>query len=87
MIIVVNHTISKPAEFWAAAQRELPRLPAGIKIHQVMPNHDGTRATCVWEGNDVAHLRAYLEAQTGAFSENDYMAVEVANGMNVPGGK
>ncbi len=87
MIIVVTHTISNPAEFWAAAQRELPNLPAGIKIHQVMPNKEGTLATCVWQGNDVAHLTAYLEEKTGAYAKNVYMAVEVANGMNVPGAK
>lgn len=49
MIIVVNHKINNPNDFWAAAQKSLPELLVeGVKrIIQVMPNTDNIQATCV----------------------------------------
>ncbi len=85
MLIVVNHRISNPEGFWGAAQRELPNLPPGIKLHQSLPNAEGNLATCVWEADSVQALDTYLEDKTGAFAKNEYMAVEIKNAMNPPG--
>ncbi len=84
MIIVVAHRISNPEAFWAAAARELPNLPAGIRIHGNFPDASGARATCLWEAESVDTLRAYLEDKTGAFAENDYMAVDASKAMGLP---
>jgi hypothetical protein len=84
MYIVVNHRISDP-EFWAAAQRELPRLPDGISIHGVFPNADGSLATCLWKAESVSVLREYLEHHTGNFAKNEYMAVDDTKAMGLPG--
>jgi len=83
MYIVVNHHISD-AEFWAAAQRELPRLPEGISIHSVLPNAAGSLATCLWRAESVEVLRTYLEAQTGKFARNEYMEVDASKAMGLP---
>jgi len=85
MLIVVNHRISNPDGFWGAAQRELPNLPPGIKLHQNLPNAEGNLATCVWEAASVQALQTYLEDKTGQFAKNEYMAVELKNAMNPPG--
>lgn len=84
MYFVVQHRISNVAEFWAAAQRELPNLPAGIRVHAVFPNAAADEATCVWECGDEPTLRAYLEEQTGRFSANAYMAIDASRAMGLP---
>ena len=83
MFFIVNHRISDP-EFWAAAQRELARLPAGISIHGVFPNADGSLATCLWKAESEAALREYLEHHTGKFAKNEYMAVDASKAMGLP---
>lgn len=85
MLIVVNHDITHPQEFWGAAQTELPNLPAGIKLHLSAPNAEGNRATCIWEADSVETLSTYLERVTGAYCRNAYMAVEAKNGIGLPG--
>jgi hypothetical protein len=85
MIITVKHTISDPDQFWSRAQESLPNLPEGIKIHSVMPDDSMTNAICVWEANDVEHLKEYLEGKTGDVAHNDYMAVNEKAGMGIPG--
>ena len=84
MFFIVNHAISNVPEFWGAAQRELPNLPAGIRVHLVFPNAAGDAATCLWECGDQATLEGYLEAQTGAFAKNSYLAVDASKAMGLP---
>jgi hypothetical protein len=84
MFIIVQHEISNPQEFWGAAQRELPNLPEGIKIHASYPNETMDRATCLWECASVEGLRAYLEDKTGRYSKNVYTAVNAANAIGLP---
>ena len=84
MFIAVKNTISNPAEFWSRAQAALPNLPEGIKIHQVMPNAAGDDAVCLWEANDVDHLRNYLESKTGDVAHNHYIGVNDATAMGLP---
>lgn len=86
MIIVVNHRINNPQEFWASAQASLPELPvAGVqRILQVMPNGDMTQATCVWEAADIDTLNGYLRSKVKDWSEETYQEVNMANAMGVP---
>ena len=80
MIIVVNHKISNPSEFWAAAERNLPLLPAsGVKrIIQVLPNKDKTEATCVWEAETIAALDVYLRRKVFDWSTDTYFELNLA---------
>jgi hypothetical protein len=85
MIIVVNHKINNPVDFWAAAQASLPELPVdGVKrIIQVMPNTDNTEATCVWEADSKEALDKYLRSKVGEWSNETYQEVNTAAAMGL----
>ena len=86
MILVVNHKINNPAEFWASAQKSLPSLPeAGvIRVIQVMPSPDNSEATCVWEADSKEMLDKYLRSKVGDWSKETYHEVNVAGAMGLP---
>ena len=86
MIIVVNHKINNPADFWASAQKSLPELPAsGVqRVLQVMPNNDMTEATCVWEADSIDTLNTYLRSKVSDWSEESYYELNGAAAMGVP---
>ncbi len=86
MIIVVNHTINNPTDFWASAQKSLPELPvSGVtKIIQVMPNADMTTATCVWEADSIEALDTYLRSKVHDWSSETYYELNAAAAMGVP---
>lgn len=86
MIIVVNHKINNPQDFWAAAQKSLSELPAeGVKkVLQVMPNADNTEATCVWEADSKEALDKYLRSKVGDWSKEIYQEVNTAAAMGLP---
>jgi hypothetical protein len=86
MIIVVNHKINNPTDFWASAQKSLPELPAGgvQKIIQVMPNADMTTATCVWEADSIEALDSYLRSKVQDWSTETYYELNTAAAMGMP---
>ncbi len=84
MFFVVHHRISNPSEFWGAAQRELPNLPAGISIIAVYPNAEGTDATCIWGAESQEQITEYLEKHTGQFAQNSYMPIDASKAMGLP---
>lgn len=86
MIIVVNHKISNPAEFWAAAQKSLPELPAeGVRrVIQVFPNKENTEAVCLWEADSIDTLDAYLRSKVGDNSNETYFEVDTTTAMGLP---
>ena len=86
MIIVVNHKINNTADFWAAAQKSLPELPAsGVqRVLQVMPNADMSQATCVWEADSIDSLNTYLRSKVSNWSEESYYELNAAAAMGVP---
>lgn len=86
MIIVVNHKINNPTDFWASAQKSLPELPEGgvQKVMQVMPNSDMTQATCVWEADSIEALDNYLRSKVQAWSEETYYELNAAAAMGMP---
>jgi len=85
MYIVVNHSISNPTEFWAAAQKSLPNLPEGgvQKVVNVFPNETMDKCTCVWEADSIETLDAYLRDKVGDNSEESYYQVNEANAMGL----
>ena len=86
MIIVVNHKINNPTDFWASAQAALPELPVeGIqRIIQVLPSPDNTECTCVWEADSKEALEQYLRTKVGDASKETYQEVNVAGAMGLP---
>jgi hypothetical protein len=82
MYIVVEHQISNPQKFWEIAQAI--KLPTGLKIHSTLPNSDGTKAVCLWEGNELNDVKNAVEGAVGQFSKNEYFSVEAKNAMGLP---
>lgn len=83
MIIVVNHKINNPGDFWASAQQSLPNLPeAGVqRVIQVLPNNAMNEATCLWEANDIQTLDAYLRTKVQNWSTEQYHEVDTTHAM------
>lgn len=80
MYIVVHHDISNPEDFWASAQRHLPRLPeAGVKrVLNLFPNQSMDKCTCVWEADSIESLDIYLREKLGTSSQETYYEVNEA---------
>lgn len=85
MIIVVNHKINNAQAFWASAQESLPKLPeAGVqRVLQVLPDVNGTIATCVWEADSIETLDRYLREKVGNWSAEEYHTVNTANALGL----
>ena len=82
MFIVVEHSISDPKNFWEIAQAI--KLPADLKIHSTLPNSDGTKAVCLWEGKEVKDVKNAVDGAVGKFSKNEYFSVEAKNAVGLP---
>ena len=85
MFVVVQHTISDPATFWATAERSVATLPAGVRLMQVLPNAGGTRSVCLWQGDSVETVRRVIEETVGHVSTNEYFAVDEKSAVGLPG--
>ena len=85
MYIVVNHTISSPEDFWAAAQKNLPNLPEGgvKRVLNVFPNQTLDKATCVWEADSIENLDRYLREIVGSASKETYFQINEAAAMGL----
>ncbi|HWB28625.1 MAG TPA: hypothetical protein VG738_24295 [Chitinophagaceae bacterium] len=85
MIIVVNHKINNPGDFWSTAQQSLPELPvAGVqRIIQVLPNKEMNAATCLWEADSIEALDSYLRSKVHDWSDDTYQEVDTAHSMGL----
>lgn len=86
MIIAVKHTINSPANFWAAAQENLPNLPEQNvqRVLIVLPNNAMTEATCVWEADSIEALDSYLRNKVANWSTETYYEVNTPNALGLP---
>ena len=84
MFVAVQHTIRDPEAFWSKAGEIVPNLPEHVKLHQCFPNKNGTRGICIWEGESVKAIQAYLDGQVGNVSSNDYFEVENKDSIALP---
>ncbi len=82
MYIVVEHEISNPKAFWDMAQSIT--LPSHLRLHQTLPNGEGTKAVCLWEAEGVDEVRDFLEIAISKVSRNTYFAVEASNATGLP---
>ena len=86
MYVVVQHRVSDPVAFRAIGAEALSDLPAGLRLHQSLPDAGGTSCVCLWEADSVEAVRCFLEPRVGAVSVNEYLAVDVAAAVGLPGG-
>jgi hypothetical protein len=77
--VVAIHTISDPERFWSSAAEAAPNLPSGVSLHSTFPQHDGTRAICLWEADSVDRVRELVDGATGSFSSNEYFEVDAGH--------
>ena len=82
MYIVVEHTITDPQTFGEITQSA--DIPSHLRLHQVLPKGDGTKAVCLWEGPSVDEVRAFVEDGVGHVSDNTYFAVEAERAVGLP---
>jgi len=84
MYVIIEHEISNPKTFWEIAKTATANLPSHLKVHQVMPNGEGTKAVCLWEAPGVDEVRKLVDGAVGNAARNTYFAVEAQNAMGLP---
>ena len=82
MYVLVHHEISNPASFWAIVEKT--DVPAPFKLHQTLVAKDGSRATCLWEGESVDAVRNLVDPLLGSHSKNQYAQAENREGLAMP---
>jgi len=85
MYILVNHAISRPAEFWGSDQKNLPNLPEGgvKRVVTVFPNENMDQCTCVWEADSIETLDSYLRDKIGSASNDSFYQINEANAVGL----
>ena len=76
MFVVAQHGISDPAIFWRRQLMAMPSMPRSLRLHFALPNPDGSRAVCIWEGESVEAVSTYVEDLVGPVSSNEYFELE-----------
>ncbi len=84
MYVIIEHEISNPKAFWEIAKTATAALPSHLKVHQIMPNREGTKAVCLWEAPGVDEVRNLVDGAAGNTARNTYFAVEAQNAMGLP---
>ena len=84
MYVIVEHEISNPKAFWETALTATAALPSNLKVHQTLPNREGTKAVCLWEAPGVDVVKELIEGAVGKVSRNTYFAVEAEKAMGLP---
>ncbi len=84
MFVSVKHDISNPQEFWSIAEKAIPNLPAGVKLHSSFPTSDKSTAFCLWEVESLDGFKDYLETATGHVSKNDYFVIDEKVAIGLP---
>ena len=84
MYVVVQHRISDPEAFSAAAQQGMANLPEHLRIHHVLPNAEGSGSVCLWEAESIDTLRDFLEPSIGQVSRNEYYEVHAPHAFGLP---
>jgi hypothetical protein len=84
MYVLVHHNVRDPQNFWNTAEQAIPQIPEGLKLHHTLSDREGRIATCLWEADSVAAVRAFLEPALGEFSTNSYAEAENRDGIALP---
>ena len=84
MYVMVHHQVSDPQKFWSIAQAEMGKLPQGLRLLASIPNMEGTRVTCLWEGTLIDAVKGYLESKVGTVSKNEYLQADPSKVFGIP---
>lgn len=89
MLVTVHHQIRDP-KLWTETSRsvmtdmEQGRLPEGLKGLMYLPSRDGQKADCLWEADQLEHLKSFLDGRTGKVARNEYFEVDDSAAVGVP---
>jgi hypothetical protein len=85
MQVVVKHRITDPESFFSADAEEVAaNAPSGVQARQFFPSQDRSEAVCLWEGDSIDAVRAYVDEVTGDSSQNTYFEVNTEYAMGLP---
>jgi len=84
MLIIAQHNISNPEEFWKEAKEQTQHLPTSLKVHGIYPSKDAKSGTCLWEANNVQDVQQFLDKYTGKFAKNFCYEVNVKESIGLP---
>ena len=84
MLIIAQHNISNPEEFWKAAKEVTQNLPTSMKVHGIYPSTDAKYGTCLWEANNVQEVQQFLDKNAGKFAKNFCYEVNVKDSIGLP---
>jgi hypothetical protein len=84
MYILVQHTMTEPADAWSRAKAALGSLPNQFKLHHTIPTPEGRKAICVWEAGSIAELQSFLDPALGPGARNEYSEVVNKEGIALP---
>ena len=78
MYVVAQHDIRDPHTAFERGEKLLrgDGAPAGVRVLQFLPSHDGSLVTCLWEADAVAAVQGYVDSTLGDSSENLCYAVD-----------
>ena len=85
MFVVAQHKITDSTGFWNTVKQEMPNIPAGMKVHQVLPSTDGSGAICLWETPSVDKVKQFVDTSVGKYSSNSYFEVAQKTAVGLPG--
>jgi hypothetical protein len=84
MLVIAQHNIQDPQEFWSLAQKVNALMPADLKLISVFPSRDMKMGTCLWEGPSANAVQKFLDDNVGHVSKNYCYEVDEANAMGIP---
>jgi len=84
MLIIAQHNISNPEEFWKAAKEQTQNLPTPLKLHSVYRSKDSKSGTCLWEANSVQEVQQFLDKHAGEFAKNFCYEVNLKESIGLP---
>jgi hypothetical protein len=86
MFIVVHHTITDAPTAFARGRALLDGTgaPPGVWVREFYPSRDQASVFCLWEGNSIAELSAYVDTTLGDASENAYFEVDAEQARGLP---
>jgi hypothetical protein len=84
MLIIAQHQIFEPNQFWATAKEITPSLPAHLKLHAVYPSLDLKTSVCLWEASSPEEVQSYLDSNLGDVSKNTCYEINEQAGIGLP---
>jgi hypothetical protein len=84
MLVISQHTIQNPEEFWKATKTITSILPSNLKLYSVYASLDKKNCTCVWECSSQKDIQSLLDKQWGSWCKTWCWEVNTATSLGLP---